>query len=168
LSAEVVIREATRDDVPTLLGLIAELAEYERAADQARGTPELLDAALFGADPTAEALIAERAGETVGCAIFYRTFSTWECRPGIWLEDLYVRPEHRRGGVGGLLVHRLAQIARSRGYARLEWEALEWNTPALSFYDKLGAILEHEWRTLRLDGDALERVADGSAPGGRS
>ena len=158
------IRDAEPRDVSTLLELIAELAEYERAREQAVGTEALLGTALFGADPTAEALVAELGGEPVGCAIFYRTFSTWECRPGLWLEDLYVRPEHRRSGVGGLLINRLAQLARSRGYTRLEWEALEWNTPALRFYAKLGAELQEEWRTLSLKGPALDRVANAAPP----
>src|SRR5262249_1598455 len=139
LSAEVSTREATRDDVALIFGWIVELAEYERARDQVAGSPELLDEAPFGPRPTAEALIAEtRNGGAppapAGFALFHLTFSTWEARPGIWLEDLYVPPEHRRAGVGGALLSELARITVARGYARLEWAALDWNTPALDFY----------------------------------
>lgn len=139
--------------------LIAELAAYERAPEQVAGTPELLAAALFGDTPSAEALIAEVDGRAVGFALFHGTFSTWECRPGIWLEDLYVPPEHRRGGVGRALLSHLASIAVERGCARLEWAALHWNTPALEFYEQLGARRLDEWVMHRLDGPALERAA---------
>ena len=123
------------------------------------GNEELLREALFGERPSAEALIAEIDGEPVGFALYHGTFSTWERRPGIWLEDLYVPPEHRRAGVGLALLSHLAQVTVERGCARLEWAALEWNTPALNFYDKLGATRLHEWRMHRLDGARLERVA---------
>ena len=164
LSAEVSIRDATRHDVGLMFGWIVELAEYERARDQVAGTPELLELALFGPRPTAEALIAEvrrgdGAPEPGGFALFHLTFSTWESRPGIWLEDLYVPPAHRRAGVGGALLAELAGITVARGYARLEWAALDWNTPALDFYDKIGAARLEEWRLHRLDRDALARVA---------
>jgi GNAT superfamily N-acetyltransferase len=96
--------------------------------------------------------------------MFYRTFSTWECRPGIWLEDLYIPPAGRRAGVGGALLAQLAAIAVERGYTRLEWAALDWNTPALDFYDKLGATRLHDWKIHRLDGDALRRVAGRLGP----
>lgn len=139
--------------------LIRQLAEYERAPDQVRGTPELLTEALFGEHPSAEALIAERDGAPIGFALFHGTFSTWECRPGIWLEDLFVPPEHRRGGVGGALLAALAAIALERGCARLEWAALDWNTPALDFYAKLNARQLSEWVMHRLDGAQLEAVA---------
>lgn len=159
------IRSAGPGDVGTILALIAELAEYERAPERALGSEQLLHAALFGDDPAAEALIAERDGSPVGFALFYRTFSTWECRPGLWLEDLYVQPQHRRASTGGLLLARLAAIALERGYTRMEWAALEWNAPALTFYGKLGAELLHEWRMLRLDRAGIERVAGASAAG---
>jgi GNAT superfamily N-acetyltransferase len=158
------IRAAERDDVGAVLELIAELAEYEHAADQVKGTEELLLCALFGPEPSAEALVAELEGVTAGFALFYRTFSTWECRPGIWLEDLYIKPEHRRAGIGQALLGRLARIALERGYARLEWAALDWNDPALRFYEQLGARVLDEWRMLRLDGAALERVGSAPAP----
>jgi GNAT superfamily N-acetyltransferase len=169
LSAEVSIRDATRDDVGLMFGWIVELAEYERARDQVVGTPSLLEEALFGPSPTAEALIAEvrdvpARPEPAGFALFHLTFSTWESRPGIWLEDLYVPPSHRRSGVGGALLSELARITVARGYARLEWAALDWNTPALDFYDKIGAARLEEWRLHRLDGGALARVAASAQP----
>jgi GNAT superfamily N-acetyltransferase len=150
-----------------MFGWVVELAEYERARDQVAGTAEMLEQALFGPSPTAEALIAETgngdaAPEPAGFALFHLTFSTWEARPGIWLEDLYVPPSQRRAGVGGALLCELARITVARGYARLEWAALDWNTPALDFYDKIGAARLEEWKLHRLDREALVRVA-GSA-----
>ena len=162
--SEVSIRDARPDDVRLIFGWIVELAEYERAPEMVRGTPELLAEALFGAHPTAEAVIAEvsddaASGQPGGFALFHLTFSTWECRPGIWLEDLYVPPAQRRAGVGGALVAHLARITLERGYTRLQWSALDWNTPALEFYAKLGAARLDEWKVHRLDGDALASVA---------
>jgi GNAT superfamily N-acetyltransferase len=159
LSADVTIRDAHAGDVERIFAWIVELATYERAADQVTGTTSLLREALFGESPSAEAVIAEVDGEPAGFALFHGTFSTWECRPGIWLEDLYVPPERRRTGVGAALLSHLAGLTRDRGCARLEWAALDWNTPALRFYDKLGADRLHDWRVHRLDGAALERVA---------
>lgn len=168
LSVELRIREARREDVGLIYGWVVELAEYERAREQVRGTPELLEEALFGAEPTAEAVIAEaRDGdghwEPAGFALFHLTFSTWESRPGIWLEDLYVPPDQRRGGVGGALISHLAKVTIARGYTRLQWAALDWNTPALDFYDKIGATRLEEWKIHRLDGESLARVAGGPA-----
>lgn len=155
------IRPARADDVELIFSLIVELAEYERAPEQVRGTPELLYESLFGTHPSAEAVIAERDGQTLGFALFHGTFSTWECRPGLWLEDLYVPPQHRRGGIGEALFRRVAQITIERGCTRLEWTALDWNTPALRFYEKLGASALGEWTMHRLDGEALNRVGAG-------
>jgi GNAT superfamily N-acetyltransferase len=170
LSAQVRIRAARPDDVQLIFGWIVELAEYERSPEQVRGTPELLEEALFGAEPSAEAVIAETrdgdAGwEPTGFALFHLTFSTWECRPGIWLEDLYVPPAGRRAGVGGALISRLAEITMTRGYTRLQWAALDWNQLALDFYVRIGASRLDEWKIHRLDGDALARVAAGAGPG---
>jgi GNAT superfamily N-acetyltransferase len=159
LTASVVIRDAAPSDVELIFGWIVELATYERAPEQVTGDVSLLRDALFGPTPSAEAVIAEVDGEPAGFAVFHGSFSTWECRAGIWLEDLYVPPARRRVGVGAALLSHLAGLTRSRGCARLEWAALEWNTPALQFYDKLGATRLHEWRLHRLDGAALERVA---------
>jgi GNAT superfamily N-acetyltransferase len=164
LSVQVRIRDARRDDVALMFGWVVELAEYERARQQVTGTPALLEEALFGAMPTAEAVIAETrenagAWQPAGFALFHSTFSTWESRPGIWLEDLYVPPVHRRAGVGAELLAHLAKITVARGCARLEWAALDWNEPALNFYEKIGASRLDDWVLHRLDGASLERVA---------
>ncbi len=153
------IRDAARADVPLLYSMIVDLAEYERAPEKVTGTEAMLDQALFGSRPAAEATIAEIDCAPVGFALFYPTFSTWECLPGIWLEDLFVPPEHRRAGVGLALLRHLARVAVDRGCGRLEWTALDWNTPALDFYAKLGAEVLVEWQTHRLDGAALTRLA---------
>jgi GNAT superfamily N-acetyltransferase len=158
------IRVAERSDVPLIFSFIVELAEYERAPNHVKGDQRLLEEALFGQHPSAEAVIAELDGTPVGFALFHGSFSTWECRPGIWLEDLYVPPEHRRAGVGQALLRHLAAVAVDRGCTRLEWAALAWNAPALDFYETLGATRLDEWRMHRLDGEALARVAD-PAPG---
>jgi GNAT superfamily N-acetyltransferase len=159
LSSAVGIRDARPDDVPLLFSLIVELADYERAADRVAGSEALLHEALFGPRPHAEAVIASIAEEPAGFALFFGTFSTWLCRPGLWLEDLYVRPAHRRAGVGLALLRHVAGVARARGCSRVEWAVLEWNSPAISFYESLGAETMHEWETMRLSGDALTAVA---------
>ena len=153
------IRDAHPGDVETIFALISGLAAYERAPKQVTGTPELLGRWLFGPQPAAEAVIAELDGTPVGFALFHGTFSTWECRPGIWLEDLFVEPEQRQGGVGAALLAHVARIAVERGCTRLGWVALDWNTPALNFYEKLGADVLDEWKLHRLTGDRLAAVA---------
>lgn len=153
------IRPASPADVDLVYAFIVELAEYERAPEQVTGTPELLRESLFGPRPSAEALIAELDGSPAGLAVFHGTFSTWECRPGIWLEDLYVPERCRRAGIGRALLVRLAEITVERGGSRLEWNALDWNTPALAFYERLGATRLSAWELHRLDGEALRRVA---------
>jgi GNAT superfamily N-acetyltransferase len=157
------IRPAQQQDTGLLLTMIRELAEYERAADRALGNEELLGAALFDSPPAAEAVIAAIAGEPVGFALFYGTFSTWLCQSGIWLEDLYVRPEHRGGGVGRALLTHVARLGVQRGCGRVELSALDWNTPALQFYDRLGATRLDDWKGFRFEGEALDRLADVSA-----
>lgn len=147
-----------------MFSLIVELAEYEHAADQVVGTEALLEAALFGPKPVAEALIADLDGEPAGFALFYTSFSTWQCIPGIWLEDLVVRERFRGAGVGGALVRGLAALALERGCGRLEWAVLDWNAPAIGFYDRLGASAVDDWRLRRLDGEALQRAARGERP----
>ncbi len=164
MAPPIAIRAAQPADLELIFSLIAELASYERASDRVAGTPELLGRALFGPHPSAEALIAEVQGEPVGFALFHGSFSTWECRPGLWLEDLYVPPKHRRAGVGGALLAEVAAIAVDRGCARLEWAALDWNAPALDFYEKVGATRLGEWVLHRLDAEALHRVAGASRP----
>jgi GNAT superfamily N-acetyltransferase len=147
-----------------MFSLIVELAEYEHAADQVVGTEALLEAALFGPKPVAEALIADLDGEPAGFALFYTSFSTWQCIPGIWLEDLVVRERFRGAGVGGALVRGLAALTLERGCGRLEWAVLDWNAPAIGFYDRLGASAVDDWRLRRLDGEALQRAARGERP----
>lgn len=159
---EIEIRPATEADVQLLFDLILELAGYEKMADEVRGDAEILRRSLFE-QKAAEALLIETAdGEAVGYAIFFTTFSTFECRSGIWLEDVYVRPEHRRGGIGRMVMEHLAKLALDRGHVRLDWVALEWNEPALNFYEQLGAQQLEDWKMLRLEKDGIRRLADGS------
>ncbi len=155
------IRPATEEDAPVLFDLILELAAYEKLADEVSGDAEVLRHSLFE-EKAAEALLLETPdGEAIGYAIFFTTFSTFECRSGIWLEDVYVRPEHRRGGIGRAVMEHLAAIARDRGHVRLEWVALDWNQPAINFYEKLGAQPMDDWRTFRLERDGIARLAEG-------
>jgi GNAT superfamily N-acetyltransferase len=160
-----VIRPADPGDVPTILELIGELAAYEREPDAAVATEADLHAALFGPDPAAFAHVAVRedstAGdhEVAGFALWFLNFSTWTGKHGIYLEDLYVRPEFRREGHGRALLRELGRIATDRGYARFEWSVLDWNTPAHAFYRSLGATENHEWTTWRLAGAELAALA---------
>lgn len=154
---ELTIRPAREADAEVIFGLIIELATYEKLADQVSGDAAILRRELFEAK-TAEALLAEVDGEAVGYALICGSFSTFECRAGIWIEDIYVRPQSREGGVGRALFARIAALAVERGWPRVEWAALEWNDLALDFYDGLGAERLDEWLMLRLDGDALERL----------
>ena len=156
---DLLIRPATEDDVDLLFGLIVELAEYEKLADEVSGDAEVLRKTLFE-QRAAEALIVEVEGEPAGYAIFFTTFSSFECRSGIWLEDVYVRPEKRRGGIGRKLMEHLAALALERGHVRLDWCALDWNEPALRFYDKLGATRLDAWKMIRLDLDGMRRLGD--------
>lgn len=153
------LRPAHEQDVDLIHALIVALAEYEREPGAVVGTPAMLRRWLFGDAPAAEAVIAEVDGAPAGFAIFHGTFSTWECAPGIWLEDLFVLPEQRRHGVGQLLLAHVARVAVERGCARLGWAALDWNELALGFYRKLGADVLDEWKMHRLSGDALRAVA---------
>jgi GNAT superfamily N-acetyltransferase len=154
-----ILRAAEHSDVDTVYELIVALADYERLRDRVTGTRELLETALFGPRRHAEAVIAELDSEPVGFALYFHTFSTFVCRPGLWLEDLFVVPEHRRSGIGRMLLSHLAGVAVKRGCARFEWSALDWNEPALSFYDALGAEMLSDWRTLRLEGERLRTLA---------
>src|ERR1035437_5848848 len=153
------VRAATPDDVGLLLGLFGELAVYEKLEHELRATEPLLAEALFGARPAADAPIAEGGGETAGYALFYPTFSTFLAIQGVWLEDLFVRPEHRKGGVGRALLSAVAAATRGRGGERLEWSALRWNELALGFYRSIGAETMDEWITHRLIGEPLRSLA---------
>jgi GNAT superfamily N-acetyltransferase len=153
------IRPATEADVEVLFGLILELAEYERLTAAVSGDPEVLRRTLFE-QRAAEALILELAGEAIGYAIFFTTFSSFECRSGIWIEDVYVRPDQRRDGIGRAVMEQIAALALERGHVRLEWTALDWNEPALRFYEKLGATKLGGWITHRLDVDGMRRLGE--------
>ncbi|MFO1284996.1 MAG: GNAT family N-acetyltransferase [Burkholderiales bacterium] len=153
------IRPAAPGDAPAIHVLIRELAEYERLADLCTSTADDLDAALFGPRPVVEVLLAEKSGETVGFALFFHTFSTFLGRRGLWLEDLYVRPAQRGTGLGTALLERLAAIAVERGCGRFEWAVLDWNTPAIGFYERMGATVMPDWRIARVTGEALAKLA---------
>ncbi|MEE4638991.1 MAG: GNAT family N-acetyltransferase [Wenzhouxiangella sp.] len=144
------IRSARPGDEACILGLIRELAEYERLAHEVIASPALLAEHLFGERAVAEALVAERDGAPVGFALFFRNFSTFLGRPGLYLEDLYVRESCRGQGIGRALLVRLAELARERGYGRMEWSVLDWNQPAIDFYESLGAKAMSEWTVYRL------------------
>ncbi len=154
------IRYAKESDVPALLALIRELATYEKLSPACSATEELLSTHLFGPDRAAEALVAEVDGDVAGYAIFFKTFSTFLAHPGIYLEDLYVQPAHRRQGIGKALLRHIAQLAVTRGYGRVEWAVLDWNTPSIDFYQSLGAVPLDEWTMFRLTGTALRRCAE--------
>ncbi|MFI5806528.1 GNAT family N-acetyltransferase [Streptomyces sp. NPDC051561] len=153
------IRNATVDDLPEILSMIRELAEYEKALDEVRATEEQLRRALFGESPAAYAHIAETAdGEVVGYAVWFLNFSTWRGVHGIYLEDLYVRPTARGGGHGKALLTELARTCVRQGYQRLEWSVLKWNKPSIDFYESLGARPQDEWHVYRLTDNALEKL----------
>ena len=157
-----VIRPAAPHDVPAILQMIHDLALYEKEPDAVRNTPEMLTEVLFGENPRVFATMAENtAGEVRGFALWFLNYSTWEGVHGIYLEDLYVRPEARGEGHGKALLQHLAATAVDRGYARVEWSVLDWNEPSINFYKRLGAAPMDEWSTFRLTGAALE--AFGSA-----
>jgi GNAT superfamily N-acetyltransferase len=155
----IAIRPAARDDVPLILQLVRELAEYEREPDAVTATVPLLGEALFGAKPLAEAVVAEADGEPVGFALFFFNFSTWTGLPSLYLEDLYVREAARGRGAGKALLSHLAGIALDRGCARFEWSVLDWNTPSIEFYRAMGAQAMDEWTVQRVSGEALVRLA---------
>jgi GNAT superfamily N-acetyltransferase len=153
------LRPATRGDVPVIADLIRGLARYEKLEDQVEMTEELLAAALFGERPYAEVVLAEEDGLAVGFALFFHNFSTFLGRPGIYLEDLFVLPEHRGRGIGRTLLAHLARLAVERGCGRLEWAVLDWNRDAIAFYERLGARPLSEWTVYRLTGEALTGLA---------
>jgi len=150
------LRAAEPRDVAAIAGLIEELAEFENLSHLLRLTPEKLHPHLFGDKPVVEALVGEVDGEeVVAFALFFTNFSTFLAQPGLYLEDLYVRPAHRRSGLGKLLLTRLAEIAVERDYGRFEWSVLDWNEDAIRFYETMGAAVLPEWRICRLSGEAL-------------
>ena len=153
------IRTATEADVPLILAFIRALAEYEKLADRVVASEDLVRSSLFGQPRFAEVIIAEEDGVPAGFALFFHNFSTFLGRPGIYLEDLFVKPEFRGKGYGHALLARLALIARERNCGRLEWAVLNWNTPAIDFYKKLGAVAMDDWTVFRLAGPDFEKLA---------
>jgi len=153
------IRPATRADIPVLLELIHGLAEYERLTHLVTADARRLEEELFAPQSRAEAVLAFAGGTAVGFAVYFQNFSTFLGRRGLYLEDLFVRPEHRKRGYGRALLLHVARIAHARGCGRFEWMALDWNEPAIRFYKSLGAVEMAEWRLFRVTGDALERLA---------
>jgi GNAT superfamily N-acetyltransferase len=160
------LRPATERDVPTILALIRGIAEYERLSHEVEATEALLREHGFGRRPVYEAILAEREGRAVGFALYFFAFSTFKARPTLYLEDLFVVPAERRGGIGSRLLTRLAQIAVERDCGRMEWSVLDWNTPARDLYFKLGAKAMDEWTVFRMTRDAFQRLAREGMPGG--
>ncbi len=154
------IRPATPADLPLIAQFIRDLAEYEKLADEVRLDDATLGEKLFGVRPYAEVVIGEIDGLPQGFALFFHNFSTFEGRPGIYLEDLFVRPDARGSGLGKALLAHLAQLCVDRDCARLEWSVLDWNAPAIGFYQSLGAKLMDEWTVMRVDGAALTDLAE--------
>ena len=153
------IRRARPDDVDAITGLIYDLAEYEKARHECTVVPEQIRTALFGAEPSVFAHVAEENdGSVVGVALWFRNFSTWDGVHGVYLEDLFVRPEHRGAGHGRALLAALARECVERGYTRLSWSVLDWNEPSIGFYRALGAVPQDEWTTFRLSGTALQAL----------
>lgn len=156
---KITIRSATANDVPLILQLIRELAEYEKLSHEMVATEAMLRESLFGAKPAAEVVIGELNGMAVGFALFFQNFSTFLGRPGLYLEDLFVRPQARGQGVGAALLRHLARLAVQRNCGRFEWAVLDWNQPAISFYKRLGARPMDEWTVYRVTGEALAALA---------
>ena len=157
---QIQIRPAAPQDVPLILTFIHELATYEKLAHEVVATDADMHAALFGERPVIEAVVASLDGQPVGYALFFPTFSTFLGKPGLYLEDLYVRPAARGFGVGRTLLEHLARVTLERGWGRFEWSVLDWNEPSIAFYKKMGAKPMHEWTIFRLTGDSLQRLAE--------
>jgi GNAT superfamily N-acetyltransferase len=156
-----VIRRATAEDAGQILKFIRALAAFERAPDAVEATEEGLIRDGFGPNPFFQCLIADYDGQPAGFALYFFNYSTWVGRPGVYVEDLFVLPEFRRKGIGRALLKRVAAIAVENGCQRLQWEVLDWNTPAIDFYRELGAEFLDEWRNVRLGGEAIAQLADG-------
>ncbi len=164
------IRPATPADVATIFDLIKQLAVYEKLADMITGNTEMLYESLFGEAKSCECVVAFEAGKPIGFALYFSTFSTFLCKPGLYLEDLFVIPEARGHGYGKQLLRHLAQLALQRGCGRFEWRVLDWNTPAIEFYKSLGAAIMPEWHLVRMTEKEIAAMAaisvDGSGPQG--
>ena len=161
MAAGLRIRPAVADDAGLILRFIRELAIYEKAESSVRTDEAGIRASLFGADAKAQALVCERDGAAIGYAVFFYNYSTWLGRNGLYLEDLYVSPEHRGCGAGKTLLQHIARLAVAQGCGRFEWSVLDWNTPAIDFYTAAGARPQDEWTVYRLEGEALQRFAEG-------
>jgi GNAT superfamily N-acetyltransferase len=155
-----VIRSARPDDVGAILRLIRALAEYEKLAHEVVATEAALRETLFGAQPAAEVLLAEEGGQAVGLALFFPNYSTFLAKPGVYLEDLFVEPAHRGRGIGKALLQAVARLAVQRGCGRFEWSVLDWNKPAIDFYQALGARPMSDWTIMRVTGEALRRLGE--------
>lgn len=155
------IRPATADDAPLILRFIIELAIYEKAEDQVAATADTIKSSLFGAQSPAKALICELDGRPVGYAVYFFSYSTWQAKSGLYLEDLYVSPDARGVGAGKRLLQYLAGVAMDNGCGRFEWSVLDWNAPAIAFYQSIGAKPQDEWVRYRLEGDAIRTLAEG-------
>lgn len=153
------IRKAEPTDVVAIHELLMELAEFEKITHIVEATPTSTRIALFGDKPSAEALVAEIDGATVGTAIFFHNYSTFVGRQGLYLEDIYIRPDHRSSGIGMAMLVELAKIAAERNCGRMEWTVLDWNTRAISFYEKIGAEILDEWRIVRLGSEGIAKLA---------
>jgi GNAT superfamily N-acetyltransferase len=153
------LRDAQPQDLPAIVGLIRELADFEQLSHLVRVTPETLQPHLFGPRPVAESLVGEAQGRVVAFALFFTNFSTFLGQPGLYLEDLYVQPAHRRCGLGSALLQRLATLAVQRGCGRFEWSVLDWNANAIDFYRRMGATVLPDWRICRVTGPALAALA---------
>jgi len=153
------IRLATRTDVPLILAFIRDLAEYEKLTHLVVATEAVIAEELFGPQSRTEVLLGYSGAEPVAFAVYFHNFSTFLGRKGLYLEDLYVRPEHRRRGIGRAMLLRVARIAAERDCGRLEWSVLDWNEPAIFFYEQLGATIMHEWKLVRVTGEALQKLA---------
>jgi GNAT superfamily N-acetyltransferase len=162
LNVPLTIRRARPGEAELVLSMIRELAEYQKLDHQVEATESMIDAALFGDRPQLYCEIAEWAGEPAGFAIWFHNFSTFSGRPGIYLEDLFVRPAQRGKGIGKALLVHLAKECVENGWTRLQWSVLDWNTPAIEFYKSLGAVLHDQWTICRLDGPALTALAQGT------
>jgi GNAT superfamily N-acetyltransferase len=153
------VRPATPADVPVLFGLIQALAEYEKLSQAVTGSPASLEEHLFGKPTYAETILAELDGQAVGFALFFPNYSTFLTKPGIYLEDIFVLPEYRGQGIGKALLSYIAKLAVQRGCGRLEWSVLDWNSPAIAFYQRMGADILEEWRICRVTGSSLTELA---------
>ena len=163
MSSPATIRFARESDLPVILGFIRSLAVYERLLDEVEADEDRLRQHLFGERPAAEVLLAEVDGTPAGFALFFQNFSTFLARPGLYLEDLFVEPPYRQQGIGKALLRELARIAVERDYGRLEWSVLDWNSPAIGFYEKMGARILRDWIPCRVTGDPLRRLGQMAA-----